>query len=227
MRALSVRLLSLALLLGSAGTLAQSPPHAHGAGGPSYPTHYDSRYSHNRYYPPTGAAVSALPHQPVVIQHPGGPYYYTGGVWYRPSGPRYVVVPAPVHVFVPVLPVYYTTVWYGGAPYYYANDTYYQWDAGQNGYEVVPPPGQQGADVSTQPPSPQGAPPSEPLFSYPQNGQTAEQQASDQYECHHWAAGQSGFDPTQPNGGGASGDARAAYQRAMRACLEGRGYSVR
>jgi hypothetical protein len=221
MRAASLSLLSLTLLLGCAGALAQSPPHAHGAGGPSYPTHYDGRYSHNRSYPSQGAAVSALPHQPVLIQHPGGPYYYSGGVWYRPAGPSYVVVPAPVHVFVPVLPVYYTTIWYGGAPYYYANDTYYQWDAGQNGYEVVPPPGEQGADASTQPP------PSDQLFIYPQYGQSAEQQSGDEYECHHWAAGQSGFDPTQPGGSTAGPDARQAYQRAMRACLEGRGYSVR
>jgi hypothetical protein len=217
-------LLSLVLLLGSGLVQAQAPPHAHGAGGPSYPSHYDSRYSHNQSYPARGASVSALPHQPVVIQHPGGPYYYSGGVWYRPAGPSYVVVPAPVHVFVPVLPLYYTTVWYGGAPYYYANDTYYQWDAAQSGYEVVPPPqaaDQGGADVSTQPP------PSDQLFIYPQNGQSPEQQSSDQYECHHWAAGQSGFDPTQPDASGAGADARDAYQRAMRACLEGRGYSVR
>jgi hypothetical protein len=221
MRARGAPPLALALLLGGSVALAQSPPHAHGAGGPSYPSHYDSRYSHNHAYPAPGTAVTVLPHQPLVIQHAGGPYYYSGGVWYRPLGPSYVVVAAPVHVFVPVLPVYYSTVWYGGAPYYYANDTYYQWDAAQNGYEVVAPPSRQGAtDGSEQPP------PSDQLFIYPQNGQSAQQQSGDQYECHQWASGQSGFDPTQP-GGGAGGQARDAYQRAMRACLEGRGYSVR
>jgi hypothetical protein len=63
---------------------------------------------------------------------------------------------------------------------------------------------------------------------YPKNGQTKEQQAADQYECHNWAKGQTGFDPTQP-GGGVAGNADAArnnYNRAMSACLQGRGYQV-
>ena len=58
----------------------------------------------------------------------------------------------------------------------------------------------------------------------------SEQQSTDKYECHKWAAGQSGFDPTQSGGGVAadqSGSMRADYQRALQACLEGRGYSVR
>jgi len=33
---------------------------------------------------------------------------------------------------------------------------------------------------------------------YPAKGQTAKQQDQDRYECHTWARGQSGFDPTQP-----------------------------
>jgi hypothetical protein len=32
---------------------------------------------------------------------------------------------------------------------------------------------------------------------YPAKGQTAKQQDQDRYECHSWARGQSGFDPTQ------------------------------
>ena len=34
---------------------------------------------------------------------------------------------------------------------------------------------------------------------YPAKGQSAKQQDQDRYECHTWARGQSGFDPTQPN----------------------------
>jgi len=152
----------------------------------------------------------------------GGRYFYSGGVWYAPYGPRFVVVGAPIGVFVPVLPPFYTTVWIGGFPYYYANDTYYAWHDAENGYEVVEPPNDQGA--STQ------APPSDDLFIYPQNGQPADQQANDKYECHKWASSQTGFDPTQSAGGvppEQAGGKRADYQRAMRACLEGRGYSAR
>ncbi len=125
-----------------------------------------------------------------------------------------------------MLPPFYTTVWLGGVPYYYADDVYYRWDAGVDAYQVVDPPAN--SDVA-------GAPPPQPpndasqLYIYPKNGQTQDQQAQDRYECHSWANGQTGFDPTQP-GGGVSPDQNAAsgaqYRRAMTACLEARGYSV-
>jgi hypothetical protein len=184
--------------------------------------HFDVRYSHNHYYPNRGGYVGAVPGGPVVVYRGGGRYYYSGGVWYAPRGPSFVVVGAPIGVFVPVLPPFYTTLWVGGLPYYYSNDSYYVWRDAQNGYEVVDPPNDQ--DASTQ------APPSEDLFAYPQNGQPADQQANDKYECHRWASSQTGFDPTQSAGGvppEQAGGKRADYQRAMRACLEGRGYSVR
>ena len=34
------------------------------------------------------------------------------------------------------------------------------------------------------------------VFVYPNNGQNPEQQSQDRYECHVWAANQSGFDPS-------------------------------
>lgn len=226
------------LTLMALGARAQVPEHGHGYGGPgpqAHPPgqHYDVRYSHNYYYPAHGAYVTTLPHGPVVINRPGGNYYYAGGVWYRPYGPSFVVVSAPIGVFVPVLPAYYTTLWAGGAPYYYANDTYYTWSPEQNGYQVVDPPSQTGyppADSTNAPAPAAASTPADELYAYPQAGQSAEQQSQDKYECHKWAAGQSGFDPTQTGGGAApdqSGSARENYQRAMSACLEGRGYSVR
>jgi Family of unknown function (DUF6515) len=201
---------------------AQAPP-AHGYGAPHQSEHYDARFNHNQYYPVHGAYVTTLPHAPVVITRGPTHYYYSGGIWYAPSGPRFVVVGAPIGVFVPVLPPYYTTLWVGGVPYYYANDTYYNWDPSQNGYEVVaPPPNEQAAATE--------APPSDDLFTYPQSGQSADQQATDKYQCHQWAVGQSGFDPTQAAGGVPPeqyDSKHDAYQRAIRACLGGRGYSVR
>lgn len=185
--------------------------------------HFDARFSHNHYYPPRGGFVRELPGRPVIIERGGGRFFYSGGVWYTPRGPSFVVVGAPIGVFVPVLPPYYSTVWFGGLPYYYANDTYYVWRDGQSGYEVVDPPGDQ-TTADTRPP------PTDELYYYPQNGQAAEQQATDKYECHKWATSQSGFDPTQAAGGVPADQAsakRADYERAIRACLEGRGYSVR
>jgi hypothetical protein len=222
----------LAVLAG--GAQAQTPEHGHygGPGGPPHGgEHYDARYSHNYYYPSRGAYVTTLPRAPVVITRPGGNYYYAGGVWYRPYGGSYVVVGAPIGVFVPVLPAYYTTLWVGGVPYYYANDTYYTWSADQNGYQVVDPPNQPNYVAAPPGATPPAAPmPSSDLYVYPQAGQSADQVASDKYECHKWAQSQSGFDPTQSSGGvppEQAGSARDNYQRALSACLEGKGYSVR
>jgi hypothetical protein len=35
------------------------------------------------------------------------------------------------------------------------------------------------------------------VFAYPDKGQSVPQQQKDQMECHNWAVGQTGFDPTQ------------------------------
>jgi hypothetical protein len=222
---------ALLLAMTLAGAAAQADDH-HG-GRPGFdrgdrggrPEHIDARYSHNRSYPDRGLMVRALPGSAMAFSRPNGRFYYSGGVWYAPRGPRFVVVGAPIGCFVPFLPPFYTTLWIGGFPYYYANETYYTWDASQNGYEVVAPPNDQGATTEAPPP-----PQSDQLFIYPQNGQSAEQQATDKYECHKWASSQTGFDPTQPSGGAPpneSGSQRADYQRAMSACLQGRGYSAR
>jgi hypothetical protein len=183
----------------------------------------DSRYNHGYYYPALGASVRVLPHGYRPYFFGGRSYYFYGGVWYAPSGPGFVVVRPPVGMVISALPPYYSTVWIGGLPYYYANDVYYTWDPAQNGYVVVDPPAN--AD------QPSAAPPNahEDLIIYPRNGQTTEQQAADRYECHNWAKSQTGFDPTQPSGGVAPGNSvrsRSNYDRAMSACLTGRGYEV-
>lgn len=223
---------ALVVAMTLAATSAQAQQNFRGGGGPGMrgPEHMDARYGHNRYYPNRGVMVGAVPGRPVIFNRPGGRFYYSGGIWYAPRGPGFVVVGAPLGVFVPVLPAYYTTVWFGGVPYYYADDTYYMWDPSQSGYQVVAPPGDAAAAANDAPQPPQPPPQSDQMYIYPQNGQSAEQQASDKYECHKWASGQTGFDPTQP-GGGVPPDQlasqRADYQRAMTACLQGRGYSAR
>jgi opacity protein-like surface antigen len=68
------------------------------------------------------------------------------------------------------------------------------------------------------------------LLIYPKNGQSQEQQSADRYACHSWAQGQTGFDPTEPNSAASRSELaarRSDYRRAMSACLEARGYSVR
>jgi len=182
----------------------------------------DSRYNHGRYYPPMGTVRPFLPEGYRPYYRGGNRYYFSGGIWYAPRGPGFVVVAPPPGLVISVLPPYYSTVWFGGVPYYYADNVYYSWQPDQNGYAVVDPPPD--ADAPSSPPdsTPQGG-----LMIYPKNGQSKEQQAADQFECHNWAKGQTGFDPTQPGGGAGNADAaRGNYDRAMSACLQGRGYQV-
>lgn len=62
------------------------------------------------------------------------------------------------------------------------------------------------------------------LYVYPAAGQSEAQTAEDRYQCHVWAANQSGHDPTL-----GAGDREAAenYSRAFTACMAGRNYVVR
>jgi hypothetical protein len=113
-------------------------------------------------------------------------------------------------------------------PYYYADDNYYQWDGSVGQYETVNPPAEIVQQVEAQSPS---------LIAYPKNGQSEAQQATDKAQCFTWAAGQSGFDPSQDTAkaqGGAqsaassqSANKRSQFMRAEAACLDGRGYSVK
>ena len=115
------------------------------------------------------------------------------------------------------LPAFATVLTVGALTYYVANDIYYR-PLNDGRYEVVPNPLQNPAAALERP------------LVYPQRGQTPEQQATDEYECHRWAASQSGYDPTIELTTGASprGEApRQDYQRATGVCLDARGYAVR
>jgi hypothetical protein len=118
----------------------------------------------------------------------------------------------------------YATYWYGGTPYYYANDVYYTYNPEYEGYVATDPPpvGDSGAAAEGAGPAAGAPPPSDgaaagQIFMYPRNGQSAEQQAADKAQCQQWAAQQAG--QVAQNG--------SDYQRAMVACVEGRGYSAR
>jgi hypothetical protein len=194
----------------------------------------DSRYNHGRYYPALGSVRPDLPAGYRPYFHGADRFYFSGGVWYAPRGPGFAVVTPPVGLVISALPPYYSTVWFGGIPYYYADNVYYTYQPDQNGYVVAEPP--PNANPNDSAPSPDGAPPpggapsgqQMDLIIYPKNGQTKDQQAADQYECHTWAKGQTGFDPTQPAGGspGNPDIGRSNYNRAMSACLQARGYQV-
>jgi hypothetical protein len=206
-------------------------PNVRGPGGAARPTFdgrgqvLDSRYNHGRYYPPIGTMRPNLPPTYRPYYRGGERFYFDGGVWYAPRGPGFVIVRPPRGLVISVLPPYYSTVWFGGVPYYYADNVYYMAQPDQSGYSVVDPP-DNADEPSAAPDSPAAS--QGDLIIYPKNGQSKDQQAADQYECYNWSKGQTGFDPTQPAGGssGNADQARNNYNRAMSACLQGRGYQV-
>ncbi|MEJ2477275.1 MAG: hypothetical protein P8Y40_07210 [Desulfobacterales bacterium] len=181
----------------------------------------DNRHHHNHYYPPRGRVFKTLPARHHKVFYRGTRYYYSGGLWYRPSGLYFSVIAPPIGVVVPVLPHYYTTVWYAGIPYYYAAGTYYRWYPEERGYIVTQPP--ENVAIYEEPEVP------DELFVYPRAGQSEEMIATDRYECHRWAVDETGFDPTRPGGGVNANEQtqrRSDYNRANKACLEAREYSV-
>jgi hypothetical protein len=189
---------------------------------------FDNRHGHNHYYPAVGAVVHTMPRDAYVTRYRGTPYYFRGGVWYRHARPGYVVARPPVGTVIRVLPAFYTTLWFGGIPYYYADYVYYRWDVGSQAYVVSDPPNGEPdrEDNDNQPAASRNT----DLFVYPKNGQSDEQRDTDRYECHRWAADQTGFDPTKSQGGVEADQVnskRVDYRRAETACLEGRGYTVK
>jgi hypothetical protein len=77
--------------------------------------------------------------------------------------------------------------------------------------------GQPGDALAQAPPGP---------FMYPRQGQDEQQQGRDRDECYRWALGQIGYDPSKSSAG-LSPAQTTNYYRAMGACLDARGYSVR
>lgn len=129
--------------------------------------------------------------------HGGGPYYQ----------------PGPRHGHG--LPDAAREIWIGSTLYFLAAGSYYLWNAPREEYVVVSPP----AAVQAVPVG------NYEVIAYPAQGQSADQQARDRYECHSWAVGQSGFDPAAAQSAPPAGMADI-YRRALGACLAGRGYSI-
>jgi hypothetical protein len=161
------------------------------------------------------------------------PHYWGGGYWGGRFWPH-VYLGWDFPWFVGVLPLGYATYWWGGVPYYYWQGVYYTWSPDYDGYVVTDPPPVTGgvAEGAAAPPAAQAAPGDNrgamSLYVYPKNGQSEQQTENDRYQCHEWAVGQTGFDPSNSaNDTQASTATPENYKRAVTACLEARGYSVR
>lgn len=184
----------------------------------------DGRYTHEH-------VLHALPRGHINVVHGGDRYYFGNGFWYHREPRGYIAVVPPFGLRVHVLPWGYRAVLVGGLTYYVLNDIWYQ-QIGPD-YVVIAPPVVPPTISAPVQETPAFAPPAQvgdDFFMYPRNGQSEQQQAKDRYECHLWAKQQTGYDPTLPLGGVAgdiSAQKRADYHRAMAACLDGRGYTIR
>jgi hypothetical protein len=196
-------------------------------GGPHYAggRSYAGAYAGGRGGVRSGAGFATSRFASGRVFYPGRGYYpgryWAGGYWNGAFWPRCYFYPG-FAWYLPFLPFGYATFFWGGVPYYYVNDLYYTYSPADNGYVVSEPPPADGVDEGGSAGAPAAA--ADNLYLYPRNGQSDQQMANDRYECHSWAVGQTGFDPTR--GGQQSGN-RDDYQRAMISCLDARGYSAR
>ncbi|MGN8346428.1 DUF6515 family protein [Pseudomonas sp. SMV71] len=164
-----------------------------------------------------GYVIDRFPDRNYRVPYRGQDYFYSGGYWYRPQGPRYVVVQPPRGIRTRYLPDYAREVWIGSSLFFLAAGAYYIYEANTQDYVVVDAP------VANPQPQPQGN--SYDVVAYPANGQSPEQVNQDGYDCYRWAVQQSGFDPrnyTYPP----APEVVQTYRQAQGSCLSSRGYQV-
>jgi hypothetical protein len=249
--------LAASFLLGMAPLAGSAAPQHHDGGerhfdgphqgphyeGPRYGGHYEGHFDGHPHYgvPPHWVGMHpywAGPHAGYYVRPWGphwAPHYWGGGYWGGAFWPH-VYLGWSFPWFLATLPIGYATYWWGGVPYYYWQGVYYVWSPNYGQYVVTDPPPVSGGtpeDAAPPPAQPGQAAPDDPrgamsLFVYPKNGQSQQQTDSDRYQCHEWAVGQTGYDPTNTaNDTQAATATPANYKRAVTACLTARGYSVR
>ncbi len=167
--------------------------------------------------PPFGIIIPILPYGYSTLWWRNEPYYYADDVYYvrAPGGYRVIEAPPIDEVIVEDQPPTSVTVTSPPTARPVAPVVAQQPAAPSVTGNAVPTP--------TYAPSAVAATP-ETLFVYPKGGQTATQTSFDRIECDRWAVGQTGFEPSQPSADPAR---RGGFLRAVAACLEGRGYTVK
>jgi hypothetical protein len=168
--------------------------------------------------PPLGIVIPFLPPDYTTLWFDSFPYYYANDVYYAPyqSG-GYVVVDPPANIDSAVV----------GPPGEEEPPT-------AAIYPPPPPPpppsSVQSSETETaikvvpSPPEPAADAGSEPMFVYPAKGQSVSRMNKDRTQCAKQATGQTDYDPASGVGDTLQRD---DYQSAVKACLEGRGYTVK
>ena len=166
-----------------------------------------------------GYVIDRFPGRHWQVPYRGQSYYFSGGYWYRPQGPRYIVVQPPYGIRVGYLPDYARQVWIGSSLLFLAAGAYYAYQPATQDYIVVQPP------PSIPQPMPQPVSNGYDVVAYPANGQSASQIDQDRYDCYRWAVDQSGFDPATVTYAPSPAVVQT-YRQAQGNCLSSRGYQV-
>ncbi|MFL1549510.1 DUF6515 family protein [Pseudomonas sp. D47] len=185
---------------------------------PGRPNGHGNGWGPGPQYRP-GYMVDRFPDRNYRVPYRGQDYFFSGGYWYRPQGPRYEVVTPPYGIRVQYLPDYAREVWVGSALFFLAAGSYYTYENATQQYVVVQPP----TEVPTPQPAPQGN--GYDVVAYPANGQSPAQVQQDGYDCYRWAVQQSGFDPRTVTYAPDPAVVQT-YRQAQGNCLTSRGYQV-
>ncbi len=169
--------------------------------------------------PPLGVVIPRPPARATYFEIAGKPYFYANDVFYRARADgSYEVVndpqdevsenaAAPSDSSSPAVASAAPTMVAAAAP---------SADESQTELTTRPDP-----DVAA--PTTPGNPTQ--IAIHPRNGQSADQEAVDRYECYRFGVAQSGYDPLATHGS-ASARNDPGFSRAQAECLEGRGYNV-
>lgn len=185
---------------------------------PGRPNGHGNGWGPGPQYRP-GVVIDRFPDREYRVPYRGQDYFYSGGYWYRPQGPRYVVVTPPRGIRVSYLPDYAREVWIGSSLFFLAAGAYYLYQEDSQQYVVVDPP------VASAPAQPQQTGNGYDVEAYPANGQSQAQIDQDRYDCYRYAVQQSNFDPATVT---YAPDASVVqiYRQAEGGCLSSRGYQV-
>jgi hypothetical protein len=177
--------------------------------------------------PSAGASspyVANGPTQPMTIPAPSGGYATVPADMARMQTPANYA-PAAAAPTVPVAAPTYGAPTYGAPTYAPAAGTA---AAAVAAPQQAPPPAQSiPPGVSGIPILGSGSSGGPKLMAYARNGQSAERQARDHYDCYQFGIAQSGYDPMRAGYGVTSTGNQAEFASAQAACFEGRGYTVR
>ncbi|AMB85160.1 hypothetical protein AWM79_07490 [Pseudomonas agarici] len=182
------------------------------------PSGHGSGWGPGPQYRP-GYVIERFPERNWRVPYRGQDYFFSGGYWYRPQGPRYVVVAPPRGIRVSYLPDYAREVWVGSSLFFLAAGAYYLYQEDTQDYVVVDPP----TAAPQVAPAPSGN--GYDVVAYPANGQSPQQVQQDGEDCYRWAVQQSHFNPANVTYAPDPAVVQA-YRQAQGNCLSSRGYQV-